>query len=213
MNTVGFEADGWWGDTTDGPGLIDLLGSLGCDLTRTRVVLLGAGGAARSLALALCAAGVETVAASSRRPDDVVAAWAEMPEVELLEWRSAEEAARLARATLVINATPLADPTPPERIDQGALLIDLVYGPEVTPCVLAARARPPGARRARAAGVPGAASLALWYSRPVPVEAGARGGMAPMMEALARWGCGVEAFLLPERCPGCGSEPGRPAAL
>jgi len=29
-----------------------------------------------------------------------------------------------------------------------------------------------------------------------------------MMGALARWGRGIEAFLLPERCPGCGSEPG-----
>ena len=28
-----------------------------------------------------------------------------------------------------------------------------------------------------------------------------------MIGALARWGAGVEAFLLPERCPGCGAEP------
>jgi shikimate dehydrogenase len=175
VNTIGFEAGGWWGDTTDGPGLIDLLGSLGRDLTRTRVVLLGAGGAARSLGLALCAAGVETVAASSRRPDDVYAAWGEMPEVELVEWRSAEEAARLARATLVINATPLADPTPLERIDRSALLIDLVYGPEITPWVLAARAL--GREAYDGLGLlvfQARRSLALWYARPVPLEPLAR---------------------------------------
>jgi len=28
-----------------------------------------------------------------------------------------------------------------------------------------------------------------------------------MIGALSRWGAGVEAFLLPERCPGCGAEP------
>jgi shikimate dehydrogenase len=170
VNTIGFEPNGWWGESTDGPGLIDLLDSLGREVSRTRAVLLGAGGAARSLALALCAAGAEHVAATSRRPDDVHAAWREMPQVELLQWRSAEEDARLARATLVINATPLADPTPLERIDQSALLMDLVYGPEVTPWVLAAR----GLGREAYDGLgllvfQARRSLALWYALPMPV--------------------------------------------
>lgn len=174
VNTVGFDADGWWGETTDGPGLIDLLESLGRELARTRVVLLGAGGAARSLALALCGAKAE-VAASSRRPEDVFAAWSEIPEAELLEWRSAEEDARLARATLVINATPLQDPTPLERIDRSALLIDLVYGERPTPWVMAARAL--GREAYDGLGLllfQARRSLALWYSRPVPIEPLAR---------------------------------------
>lgn len=175
VNTIGFEQGGWWGETTDGPGLIDLLGSLGKDLTRMNAVLLGAGGAARSLALALSDAGVPRVAASARRPNDVRASWEGSLESMLVPWASAEEAARLGDATLVINATPLADPAPLATIARGALLIDLVYGPEVTPWVMAARAE--GREAYDGLGLlvfQARRSLALWYARPVPVEPLAR---------------------------------------
>ena len=52
-NTIVFRREGGWAETTDGPGFVDLLRSLRLDPARERVVLLGAGGAARSLALAL----------------------------------------------------------------------------------------------------------------------------------------------------------------
>src|SRR5436309_15622630 len=29
VNTVGFDREGWWGETTDGSGFVELLGSLG----------------------------------------------------------------------------------------------------------------------------------------------------------------------------------------
>jgi shikimate dehydrogenase len=174
VNTIGFEGGDWWGDTTDGPGLLDLLGSLGRDPRRARVVLLGAGGAARSLALSLSAAGA-SVAASTRRPEDVRETWREMPEAELVAWRSSEEAARLARATLVINATPLADPAPLPPIDAEALLIDLVYGPEPTPWVVAARAQKREAYDGLGLLVFQARrSLALWFGHLVAVESLAR---------------------------------------
>ena len=61
VNTVTFEPGGAAGESTDGPGFVDLLRALGRDPAGARVVLLGAGGAARSIALALLDAGAASV--------------------------------------------------------------------------------------------------------------------------------------------------------
>ena len=50
VNTLSFEADGIRGDNTDGAGLVaDLTRNLRCDLAGRRILLLGAGGAARGV--------------------------------------------------------------------------------------------------------------------------------------------------------------------
>lgn len=50
VNTLRFDADGILGDNTDGAGLVaDLTRNLGCVLAGKRVLLLGAGGAARGV--------------------------------------------------------------------------------------------------------------------------------------------------------------------
>lgn len=174
INTVGFESGTAWGDTTDGGGFLDLLESRGLAPASQRVVLLGAGGAARSLALALASAGCASIAASARQVEGAKARWADIPEARIVAWRSEAEAAVLADATLVVNATPLTGEeggAPIGRLPRRALVVDLVYGPEVTPWV----------RRARAAGIEALdglgllvfqarRSLALWTGREIPVE-------------------------------------------
>lgn len=56
VNTLRFDAEGIYGDNTDGAGLVrDLMHNLGHPLTGTRVLLLGAGGAARGAVLPLLA--------------------------------------------------------------------------------------------------------------------------------------------------------------
>lgn len=178
VNTVGFAADGWWGETTDGPGFVDMLGSLGRDPARARAVLLGAGGASRSLALALTAAGAATVTVSARRPEAVGDAWQGISGARMVGWRSADEADALRDATLAINATPLGareGPAPLAGIARGALVIDLVYGAEVTPWVLQARTE--GREAYDGLGLlvyQARRSLALWLGRPVPVDPLAR---------------------------------------
>src|SRR6266850_5416616 len=101
VNTVRFDSGGTGGETTDGPGFLDLLRSLERDPAAERVVLLGAGGAARSLALALGNAGaaVTLSARHAARPGD--------PPVRRVAWRTQDEHDALAAATLVVNATPL----------------------------------------------------------------------------------------------------------
>ena len=50
VNTLSFDADGIFGDNTDGAGLVaDLTRNLNCALAGKRVLLLGAGGAARGV--------------------------------------------------------------------------------------------------------------------------------------------------------------------
>lgn len=54
VNTLKFEADGLLGDNTDGAGLVqDLVANLGLALAGRRILLMGAGGAARGVILPL----------------------------------------------------------------------------------------------------------------------------------------------------------------
>jgi shikimate dehydrogenase len=142
VNTVGLDAGGWWGDSTDGVGFVAWLRSLGSNPERERVVVLGAGGAARAIAWSLIESGA-LVTYSARRPDGVAPAWSAIHGASPVAWRSREEAAALADATWVAHATPLEDPhaiAPWDAIAPGARIVDLRYGPTPTPWVLAARA-------------------------------------------------------------------------
>jgi len=175
VNTVSFDPGGRSGDTTDGGGLIDLLASMGRPARRERAVLLGAGGAARSVALALAGAGCPWCVGSARDLAAGGAAWAEIPRAALVAWRSTAESTALAQATLVVNATPLEDPVPLERLDPRALLIDLRYGERVTEWVRRARAR--GLHAYDGLGLlvfQARRSLALWTGREVPADPLAR---------------------------------------
>ena len=170
VNTVGFEADGAWGDTTDGPGFTEWLASAGRPVAGDRVHLLGAGGAARSLALALGAAGAK-VTASARTPARVAGRWNGLG--RLVTWGSSEESGALADATVIVNASPLdtaSELAAFDRIPARALLVDLRYGPEVTPWILAWRAR--GGEGYDGLGLlihQARLSLTLWLNVPVPL--------------------------------------------
>jgi shikimate dehydrogenase len=173
VNTVSFDDDAVRGETTDGDGFLDLLRALEVEADGRRVVLLGAGGAARSLALALVGAGAR-VTAWARRPEVAVADWAGIPGARLLPWTGTEADEVLREAELVVNATPIADDAGPlalERIPSRARIVDLVYGAEPTPWVRAARA----AGRVAVDGLgplvfQARRSLERWTGRAVPIE-------------------------------------------
>jgi shikimate dehydrogenase len=179
VNTVTFERDELRGDTTDGAGFLDLLRSLSREPMTQRVVLLGAGGAARSLAAALEHAGAPPALISARDPESARLALRDVA-ASVVAWRSEAEADALANASVVVNATPLSSPqeiVPLSSIPNTALVVDLVYGRELTPLTSEAR-------RARLEAVDGLGllvfqarlSLALWTGREVEV--------APMMQAV-----------------------------
>ena len=68
VNTLTRTATGWAGDNTDGAGLIADLARLGIALAGQRLLLLGAGGAARGIIAPLLAAGPKQLVVSNRNP-------------------------------------------------------------------------------------------------------------------------------------------------
>lgn len=168
------------GDTTDGPGFLDLLEELGRDPRDPHsgsVVLLGAGGAARSLAWSLERAGAPPPVVSARDPIRAAAGCQGLA-AHWVGWRSDAEAEALRGASVIVNCTPLFDdatPAPMELLARDALVLDLVYAPELTPWVAQARA----AGRAAFDGLgllvhQARHSLALWLERDVPLAPLAR---------------------------------------
>lgn len=72
-NTLRRSALGWEAEATDGTGFIAWLASLGVSPSGSRALLLGAGGAARSVALALAQGGAAAVRIVNRSPDRAAA--------------------------------------------------------------------------------------------------------------------------------------------
>ena len=137
------------GHNTDGAGL---LAALAADVDYAphgaRCVVLGAGGAARAVVLALARADAAEIAVVARRPD--AAAVAAQLAGEAGAVVDAEVApSRIAAADLVVNATPvgMGHPSPgdvPFDLDDlrpGQIVVDLIYQPLLTPLVAGARER------------------------------------------------------------------------
>jgi shikimate dehydrogenase len=174
VNTIGFERGVAWGDTTDGAGFLAALEREGLRPSGQRVVILGAGGAAR------CVAGaVAPLAASlhlaTREPGSHTAALSASGLPAALAFPSTGFADALAESTLVVQATPesgLDGPFDPARVPAGAVAVDLRYGAEPTPWVAALRFR--GVRAMDGLGMlihQARASLRLWTGREIPLEA------------------------------------------
>jgi shikimate dehydrogenase len=153
----------------------------GFDPVGADVLLLGAGGAARAVAVALLGAGVGRLWLANhhrRRADDLAAALGN-DRVTVLAWHSLEFQAVLAEAPLVVNATPAgmlgagvdATPLPEPLLAANALVFDLVANPLETR--LMREARQAGARVL--GGLPmlvyqGAESFQLWTGQPAPID-------------------------------------------
>jgi shikimate dehydrogenase len=143
VNTVTLCADGsLHGDSTDGPGFVAALHEAGHDPAHARVLVLGAGGAARPVTLALVRAGA-TVEIAARRPDAAASA-AALAGAGTVGWD--ERVAAAAGADIVVNATPIGmdgdpeSPLPAASLRNDQVVADLVYHPLETPLLAAARA-------------------------------------------------------------------------
>ncbi|MGE3621760.1 MAG: shikimate dehydrogenase [Acidimicrobiia bacterium] len=138
------------GSNTDGAGFVDALRvDHGVDPAGRRCLVVGAGGAGRSVARALGLAGASEVVVVNRSEGPARhAASLAGPAGRV------GTAAEAADADLVVNATPLGmgapaasgttpDPLPidPGGLGPGQVVADLVYHPLETPLLVAARAR------------------------------------------------------------------------
>jgi shikimate dehydrogenase len=144
VNTVITRPDGrLWGDSTDGEGFVRALHDEGIDPAGRSVLVLGAGGAARALVLALGRSGARVVVAA-RRPDAARDAATLAPGGEGRGLDGLE--ACVASVDVVVNATPLGmsgetPPFDPAALDGHHAVMDLVYHPARTPLLVAAEAR------------------------------------------------------------------------
>ena len=147
VNTFGFHDGTIEGDNTDGIGLVtDLTVNLGCELRGRRILLLGAGGAARGVLLPLLAQGPALLTIANRTVAKAEALAAEFEPVATRSGAAGADVplsacgfAALAgiRFDLVINATAasLADEAPalpPGLYSPGSLAYDLMYGKGLT---------------------------------------------------------------------------------
>ena len=132
------------GESTDGPGFLRALGDAWELRAGARVVVLGAGGAARAVARALGDAGAHVVVCA-RRPDAARVAADLATHAETCVWEQRAEAVRAA--DVVVNATPIGMgenhevPLPLDAIQHQHVVVDLVYHPLETPLLRGARAR------------------------------------------------------------------------
>jgi shikimate dehydrogenase len=174
VNTVGFGPEGRWGDTTDGAGFLDFLAGEGIAIEGQRILMLGAGGAARSVLDALSNAGAEDLAVLTRDPARHAGALAALGIVAPIGFDSRAARPAFERATIVVHATParaLTGPLDPSSVPASAVAIDLGYGPEPTAWVRALREREVRAFDGVGMLVHQARrSLAAWTGRDVPLD-------------------------------------------
>jgi len=142
VNTLKFEGDAIIADNTDGVGLVnDLAGNLGCAIAGRRILLLGAGGAARGVIEHLL----------KQQPAQLVLANRSLEKAQRLaqSFRGAFEAGTYAALAgrqfdLVVNATSASlagelPPLPPRVFARGALAYDMMYAKGETPFLAFAR--------------------------------------------------------------------------
>lgn len=145
-NTLIFDAQGITADNTDGVGLVRDLQYLGCPLEGRRVLLLGAGGAARGALLPLLAEAPSALTIANRTPEKAAALATEFqPEGRACALSACGfDALRGNAFDVVINATSSslsddAPPLPPGIYAPDAWAYDMMYGRDDTRFMLAAR--------------------------------------------------------------------------
>ena len=144
VNTLVFE--GWeiFGDNTDGAGLVcDISSNLGFDLAGKRILLLGAGGAARGVILPLLAANPASLFIANRSAGKAEALAVAFSELATVNGGNATKIAGKS-FDLVINATSASLsgetlPLPAGIFAADCLAYDMMYGKGETPFLRQAR--------------------------------------------------------------------------
>jgi len=184
-NTLTHTANGWRGDTTDGEGLVrDLRDNLKWPLAGQRVLLLGSGGATRSVLKALLDEKPALLTISSRTPWTV-----EQLAADFKAHGPVRPCTHMAlkgdRYDLIVNATSAGYqgqvPRLPENLlEGGGACYDLLYGEASEPFRAWAQ-KQQAARIADGLGMlveQAAAAFGLWH--------GQRPATAPVIEKLRR---------------------------
>jgi shikimate dehydrogenase len=151
VNTLTREGQGWFGDNTDGAGLVrDLTVNLRFQIEGARILLLGAGGAARGLLVPLLRQQPRSLVLVNRtasRAHQLLEELRQSPRLsDLAKLASVSDYESVGGDTvdLIINATSSglkgeSLPLPAIVFEWSYLVYDLTYGPGVTPFLQLAR--------------------------------------------------------------------------
>lgn len=171
------------GHNTDVVGFQRALASTGFDPRDRRALVLGAGGAARAIVVALQDAGAGWIGVHNRTPERAERLVADLSVADdaALVTLPPDGLAEAARdSELLVNCSSVgmqgsgsegSSPLPPELLPRQALVVDIVYRPAETRLLKDARSR--GLQTL--GGLPmlvyqGAAAFELWSGRPAPIE-------------------------------------------
>jgi len=184
VNTLLASDDGWRGFNTDGYGLEQALrDELEVDLEGAKVILLGAGGAARAAAAQCLLRGCRKLWIGNRSPARLCELLEVLPalgdDIEVSGFAFNESSSVFAGQSdlVVINATSLGlrpeDPAPLDllTLPKGAKVYDMVYNPSET--ALLSQARDLGLRATNGLSMlvhQAARSLGIWTGVDVPVD-------------------------------------------
>jgi shikimate dehydrogenase len=173
------------GDNTDGTGFLAALREdLGCEAADLTAVVLGAGGAARAVAMSLAQAGAQRIVLANRGVDRArhlamwVAARSPACEVTAQALHPGWQVSQVPEIRLVVNTTSVGlHASDPLLFDYASLsaqtmVCDLIYNPPETALLRWARSR--GCRVANGIGMlvhQGALAFERWTGKPAPVHA------------------------------------------
>jgi shikimate dehydrogenase len=187
VNTIVHDGDRLIGENTDVAGYArSLREDAGFDAAGKRAMLLGSGGAARAVALALVEAAASVVYVVGRQPKKIERLVLDLkpmtPAGTTITWAYWGDGSYLnmlrGEADLVVNCTPVGmagtehadeSPVPAELMQAKALFFDLVYNPVETPFVAAAKRR--GAKAISGTGMlvyQAAETFKLWTGQDAP---------------------------------------------
>lgn len=145
-NMLTFGPDGAEADNSDIPGFAEALReALGGTTPGGKAVVLGAGGAARAVTLALAEAGCRPILIANRSADKAAEVARLAAAAEAVPWSDRSDA--LAGAKILVNATSLGMTGAPaldialDALPRDAVVADLVYAPLETDLLRRARAR------------------------------------------------------------------------
>ena len=139
VNTVSIEGNRLVGHNTDGSGLVEACKEAGIELSGRNVLLLGAGGAAASIAVAFCDEGVERLHIVNRNVEHAENLAEKLRKAGKKTEFETSPTGILQNpppdASMIVNATPLGMrdgdplPLPSEYLDENRTVIDAVYRP------------------------------------------------------------------------------------
>jgi shikimate dehydrogenase len=134
VNTIVAQSEGLLGDNTDGAGLVtDLTENLGLALKDTRILLLGAGGAARGALGPLLGAAPEYLEVANRDGSRATQLAKEFKQLGEVRGCGFDSITATGHFDLILNATSASlqetiPPVPPSVIGPTTLCYDMAYG-------------------------------------------------------------------------------------